>query len=290
VAEAPLAGAGGIEFSGMAVVAGLLYGGSPIGGAAGLAELAKQFSGMLGPNNQLLRGLDLSQLGRIGARPQALRPRRRDGAIASGRKRSSVDDPLNSMREFVTAHEVAHQWWHGLIGSDSQENPFLDESLAQYTTLVYLEDRYGKARAERDASMNVKLGYLMMRALGTPDGPVSRPAAEFPSSFAYAGLVYGKAPYFFHALRQSLGDRAFFDRLRAYAERHRFRTARPQDLLDALAMGGRRKEIDELARRWLERAHGDEDMGGGGLLALFGGAFGESGRASGPSRRPGVSP
>jgi hypothetical protein len=273
VAEAPLTGAGGIEFSGMAVVARLLYGGSAIADLGGLGALAKNFSRALGPRTR-------------GRRP-----------ISAGRKRS-LDDPLQSMREFVTTHEVAHQWWHGLIGSDSQQTPFLDESLAQYSTLVYLEDRYGKARAERDASMNVKLGYLMMRAMGTADGRVSRPAAEFPSSLAYAGLVYGKAPYFFHALRQSLGDRAFFERLRAYAERHRFRTARPEDLLDAFASGGRRREIDELARRWLERAHGDEDIGGGGLLALLGGTPNDAARAVGTGfgtravapRRRGISP
>jgi len=293
VAEAPLAGAGGIEFSGMAVVASLMYEPSPFSGSSGLGELGQQLMGLLGQDNNGLRGLDLNRLFQQPAsrRPVQAQSRKAASKASAGRDRGGLPDLLRSMREFVTAHEVAHQWWHGLIGSDSQADPFLDESLAQYSTLVYLEDRYGKARADQDANSNVKLGYLMMRTMGTPDGPVSRPAAKFPSSLAYAGLVYGKAPFFFHELRQKLGDRVFFERLRAYATRHRFRTARPDALLEAFAVGGRRQEVTTLARRWLEGAHGDEDIGGGGLLALLGRASGQSGPGFGldfGSRAPAV--
>ena len=37
----------------------------------------------------------------------------------------------DGMLEFVVAHEVAHQWWHGLVGSDSRDHPYVDEALAQ---------------------------------------------------------------------------------------------------------------------------------------------------------------
>jgi hypothetical protein len=273
IAEAPLAGAGGIEFSGLAVVASMLYGSSPLGGSAGFGGLAQQIAGLLGQDNELLKGLDLNRLFQATGSKRPVRARHRGGTpkkTGAARDRKGTPDLFGSMREFVTVHEVAHQWWHGLIGNDSQADPFLDESLAQYSTLVYLEDRYGKSRAEQEANMNVKLGYLLMRTMGTPDGPASRPAEKFPSSLAYAGLVYGKAPFFFHELRAMLGDRAFFDRLRAYATRHRFRTARRDALLEAFSVGGRRREVTDLARRWLEGAHGDEDIGGGGLLALLG--------------------
>jgi hypothetical protein len=274
-------------------VASLLYEASPFSGSSGLGELGQQLMGLLGRDNNRLLGLDLNRLPQQTASKRPARARRHTASKGSaGRDRGEAPDLLLSMREFVTAHEVAHQWWHGLIGSDSQADPFLDESLAQYSALVYLEDRYGRTRADQEANTNVKLGYLMMRTLGTPDGPVSRPAAKFPSSLAYAGLVYGKAPFFFHELRQRLGDRVFFEGLRAYATRHRFRTARPDALLEAFSAGGRRQEVAELARRWLEGAHGDEDIGGGGLLALLGKTSGQSGlgldfgtRAPVPGRR-----
>lgn len=33
----------------------------------------------------------------------------------------------------VVAHEVAHQWWYGLVGNDQFSAPWLDESFAQYS-------------------------------------------------------------------------------------------------------------------------------------------------------------
>jgi hypothetical protein len=44
--------------------------------------------------------------------------------------------------DFVTIHELAHQWWFGMVGDDEYEVPWLDESFASYATDVYLGD-YG---------------------------------------------------------------------------------------------------------------------------------------------------
>ena len=32
----------------------------------------------------------------------------------------------------VIAHEIAHQWWYGLVGDDQYHDPWLDESFASY--------------------------------------------------------------------------------------------------------------------------------------------------------------
>jgi aminopeptidase N len=41
----------------------------------------------------------------------------------------------------------------------------------------------------------------------------------------YGLIVYGKGALFFEALRREMGDRSFFDFLRAYYERYRYRFA-----------------------------------------------------------------
>jgi ABC-type transport system involved in multi-copper enzyme maturation permease subunit len=46
---------------------------------------------------------------------------------------------------YVTAHEVAHQWWgHQLVPADQQGAPMLTESLAQYSALLAMESIYGR--------------------------------------------------------------------------------------------------------------------------------------------------
>jgi Peptidase family M1 domain len=234
VVEAPLTGgAGGVEFSGLISVASMLY--RPFRKDDPLAALL----GMLGG--------DLSDSPAVGM----------------------LDDTL----EFTTAHEVAHQWWHGLVGSDSRAHPFVDESLSQYSTLLYLEDRYGKKSAEKAAETQVRMNYLGMRLMGQPDGAVDRPASSF-APVAYAGLVYGKGPYFYRDARKVMGDTAFFAALRDYADQNRFRTAPPRGPLPFLARGAHAKAVGALARRWLDEAHGDKDLGPIDMKSMLGSLLG----------------
>ncbi|MCL2448063.1 MAG: hypothetical protein FWD17_03855 [Polyangiaceae bacterium] len=181
----------------------------------------------------------------------------------------------DEMREFVTTHEVAHQWWHGLVGSDSRIHPFVDESLAQFSSILYFADRYGAARGKHAGDQNVKANYQTMRLMGEPDGAVDRPAAG-TSQMAYAGLVYGKGPYFYVQLRKQLGDETFFAALRDYVKQFRFGFAGPQDFVKIAAShaGKNGPKVEGLAQRWLAEAHGDEDLGKPNLGGLLGGLAG----------------
>lgn len=54
------------------------------------------------------------------------------------------------MVTYVTAHEVAHQWWaHQVIGADKQGSTLLSESFAQYSALLVMEKLYGKDRIRK---------------------------------------------------------------------------------------------------------------------------------------------
>jgi hypothetical protein len=175
-----------------------------------------------------------------------------------------------SMLEFTTAHEVAHQYWYGLVGSDARAHPFQDESLAQWSAALYFEDRFGAERGAREADTEIATNYRVMRMLGQPDGRVERPVDSFDSALSYAGLVYGKGPYLYPALRKVLGDEVFFDALRAYTRQYRFQTAPPTALFARMSLGsGRADRVRTLVQHWLVQRHGDHDLGS--ALAAVGG-------------------
>ncbi|MBC6992476.1 ABC transporter permease/M1 family aminopeptidase [Hymenobacter sp. BT491] len=47
---------------------------------------------------------------------------------------------------FITAHEVAHQWWaHQVIGADVQGSTLMSEALSEYSALMVMKQRYGEA-------------------------------------------------------------------------------------------------------------------------------------------------
>jgi aminopeptidase N len=51
---------------------------------------------------------------------------------------------------YVTAHEIAHQWWgHQLVPGDQQGATLLVESFAQYSALLVMEKMYGKEQVRR---------------------------------------------------------------------------------------------------------------------------------------------
>jgi hypothetical protein len=222
-----------------------------VGGAGGV-----EFAGLVTVASMFYRPPDLSGDG-MGAIMQSL------GAGGAGG--TSATDALNESREstleFITAHEVAHQYWHGLVGSDSREHPFVDEALAQFSAIVYLEDRYGAQRARHDGDANVRTNYQILRALGQDDQVANRPVSSFHTPLAYAGIVYGKAPYFYDAARRLMGEQAFFTAMQGYVRDNAFRMAPPDAIVNALARGTQAPRVRALARRWLDETHGDEDLG-----------------------------
>ncbi len=51
---------------------------------------------------------------------------------------------------YVTAHELAHQWWaHQVLGADVQGQTMIVETLAQYSALMAMEEEYGKEQMKR---------------------------------------------------------------------------------------------------------------------------------------------
>lgn len=51
---------------------------------------------------------------------------------------------------YITAHEVAHQWWaHQAIGADVKGATFLSESMSQYTALMVMKAKFGPRSMRR---------------------------------------------------------------------------------------------------------------------------------------------
>jgi len=152
-------------------------------------------------------------------------------------------DPL--FFPMIFAHEVAHQWWYAEVGNDQVAEPWVDEALATYTSglyfatgfrfqeiLRYWEDGYGRAAARKSGAT------------------MASPLWAFPNGDGYGGIVYSGGALFFHALRERMGDDAFFHALVRYREEFRWGLAQGADLLRILAEESP-LPLDDLARTWL---------------------------------------
>jgi len=169
--------------------------------------------------------------------------------------------------EFVVAHEVAHQWWYGLVGNNQYLHAFIDEGLANYLTVVYFEETYGEEAAQQQINFNLKAAYFA-RLFDDGDEIVDQPTDDFPSQRSYESLVYGKSALGFGEVRAAIGDDAFFDALRAYVAQFRFEVAAPSDLKAAFETASD-MDLDELWRHWFEAAEGKQDYDAADLARLL---------------------
>jgi hypothetical protein len=131
----------------------------------------------------------------------------------------------NDWLTLITAHEVAHQWWYALVGNDQGQYPYLDEALAIYSEVLFVEHYYPE---NLDWWWEFRVGFY------APGGYVDTPIYSFYSPRSYIDAVYLRGALMLQALRDSMGDKMFFAWLRRYADRMKGQIACPRDFWGAL--------------------------------------------------------
>ena len=131
--------------------------------------------------------------------------------------------------EWLAAHEVAHQWWFGVVGNDQIDEPWLDEALTQYSTMLYYEQVYGPERAAGILRGEFVQTHQSLVLRGQ-DMPAGLPASAYGSRL-YWQIVYDKGALYFHELRKAVGDESFFEIMQTYYSRHRYKIATPESFL-----------------------------------------------------------
>ncbi len=146
------------------------------------------------------------------------------GLIAITERLLSTD---NNLLEYVLAHEIGHQWFYNLVGNDQLDDPWLDESLAQFVTLQYFADEYGeagKAGFEQDLSRR-------WESIGGLKIPIGLPVADYTDQ-EYSAIVYGRGALFFSALRDALGTESFDAFMRDYTLSYAWQISTPEGMQD----------------------------------------------------------
>jgi hypothetical protein len=151
--------------------------------------------------------------------------------------------------EHATAHEVAHQWWYGMVGNDQVDQPWLDESLTNYSTIFYWEAT-GGSKAAKKIIDDLFVGPYQYAQDQGQDRAVTGPVADF-SVGEYGLFVYGKGPLFFNALRAEVGDETYLKIMQSYFAEYKYRIAQPDDLIRVIEQVSGRN-VEPLIETWLQ--------------------------------------
>ncbi len=134
---------------------------------------------------------------------------------------AKIDDPDKDIDYpyYVTAHEVAHQWWgHQAMEAGVKGNAMLSESMSQYSSLMVMKHAFTPEIIER------YLKYELDRYLG---GRSSERKKEQPLEFVESqGYIhYSKASLLFYALQDYISEDSVNAAFRRYLKAWKFKDA-----------------------------------------------------------------
>jgi hypothetical protein len=135
--------------------------------------------------------------------------------------------------EIVTVHELAHQWFYGLVATSEVSWPFLDEGLTQFAETDTMQRWRGEGSAVDLVGLVVSDGAIaaVEGNKGVHDEPVAQPANAFSTGANYGRLVYERTASVLETLARVYGSDGVARALGRYARRFRFDHPRPVHLL-----------------------------------------------------------
>ncbi len=146
------------------------------------------------------------------------------GFVADLREKKNIDYVY-----YVTAHELAHQWWaHQVLGADVQGQTVIVETLAQYFALMVMKNEYG------EDTMKKFLEFELDNYLRSRGGELIE---ELPLYLVenQQYIHYRKGSVALYALQDYLGEDTVNAALRSFINKYAFKGAPFPTTRDLLA-------------------------------------------------------
>ncbi|TVX96852.1 M1 family metallopeptidase [Cohnella terricola] len=125
---------------------------------------------------------------------------------------SAQNDNPGYELERTLVHEVAHQYWYGLVASNEFEEAWLDEGFTSYTEDKLMASIYGVL-----SNLPVEASYL------TRPEPLNLYSWKYSSSEGYAENVYLRGKLVLTSLERQVGDKTMSKIMRTYFQKYKFK-------------------------------------------------------------------
>jgi hypothetical protein len=140
----------------------------------------------------------------------------------------------NAMSDLI-AHELAHQWWGGVVSWQTSADNWLTEGLATYSSLLYLRERKGE-KEFRAVLQRFRRSVKRYAGKGVPaDGAKLKLLNR--DIKVYQALVYVKPALMLAELADTIGEAELCLRLRGILKSQRCRNLGTEQFLGLLSNG-----------------------------------------------------
>jgi hypothetical protein len=146
--------------------------------------------------------------------------------------------------EYVTVHEVGHNWFQGILASNEVDEGWLDEGVNEWADAVVMSRIYGErgsALEWMDYSAEMfRLRRALQGDLGELPTPIATATWAFVDFDTYGTVTYGKTMMALRTLENVVGRDRFEAAMGVYARSWAFKHPTGQDLFETL-----RRELGE---------------------------------------------
>ncbi|WP_343563262.1 M1 family metallopeptidase [Sphingobacterium sp.] len=138
-------------------------------------------------------------------------------------KRELLDDN----EEGTIAHELFHQWFGDLVTAESWSNLTMNESFATFGEIIWHEHDGGKEKGDKSRFEKLQ-SYLKSTQNG--NSPALARYYYHDKEDMFDHISYAKGSLILYALKEQMGDAAFYQSLKKYLTENSFKTGEPQQL------------------------------------------------------------
>ncbi len=142
----------------------------------------------------------------------------------------------------VITHEVGHNWFYGVLGSNERDHAWMDEGMNSFVELRYMRKQYANSKMDLGIPVVGKIfdgvtdgqralsewGYRL-NARRNLDQPLSLSSNDF-TEFNYGTGIYMKTALAFDHLFAYLGEESFDKCMHAYYAEWQFKHPQPYDV------------------------------------------------------------
>jgi hypothetical protein len=135
-------------------------------------------------------------------------------------------------------HELAHQWWGGVISWRTYQDQWLTEGLAQFSTLLYLQSHLSEAQFHK-AVVSAKRWVFRKNDAG----PIIygwRIANLSNELDTYQSIIYNKSALVFLMLKEILGEEEMLKRLRQILVDFKYQSLATSRFIQQVSQGDKR--------------------------------------------------
>ena len=158
--------------------------------------------------------------------------------------------------QYVIAHEIAHQWWYGVVGTNQYDHAWIDEGLAEYSTYLFFENNQEFGLNYSSMISNALTNYkffvqIYQQINGEVDTSMDRPLDQFGTEPEYVQCVYTKGVLLFDSLRESVGERKFLKALKDLYKDFAYQNISPAELIASFSSSTGRN-LENFIEGWIE--------------------------------------